>query len=428
MSVLKKHKEFSPMYFKMFHRPSTDQSDYEIDKSLQNIKNFLDSEEKEVEILNNAFSEFKTHFLRSNKSRMKKQNTRRILNRPLKDPISHTEINYYKNPILARLDNTKYSNKEKDISSNNNSNNNKTSINLRTASNNKNSKTLYGNTFNSFNHNIILKKFSKMNNKKIIDFLNENNNNSTLTKTIIKVTPQKLNTNSNNLNSKAILKLGDAKRKETDLRLFNLANRTWGLFNSSKRNQKIINFMEYYNISKNSKEKESQSKTINTNNISKSYKTMNNLYKKNPNKLVCDIFHIKDINSKFKDKVERSSIKLELKNKKFNKKYKRSELKFFGNEDVKILKNLRRKGRKKKYDAFAESLKEMVKPKIPFDHNYRRKKTVSEELEERKIREKNFYDTTDNMLLNSNLVVHDINVIDRRLRREKENYDKYNII
>ena len=44
------------------------------------------------------------------------------------------------------------------------------------------------------------------------------------------------------------------------------------------------------------------------------------------------------------------------------------------------------------------------------------------------MREKNFYDTTDNIILNNKLVIYDINVIDRRLRREKENYDKYNII
>jgi len=425
MSVLKKQKELSPLYFKMFHRPSTEQSDYEIDKSLQKIQDFLDSEEKEVEILNNAFSEFKTHFLRNNKMRIKRQNTRRfqLINSPYKNPISkisHTEINYYKNPILARLGNTKYSNKDK------NGNNNKTSINIGPSVNNKKTKTLYGNTFNSFNNNITLKKLSKMNNRNIKDFLNENNNNTTLTKTIIKDTPQKMTIDSSNFNSKTLLKLRDSRRKEVDLRLLNLANRTGGLFNNWKKNKKILNFMEYYNISMNSKERENESKTIN--NISKSYKSINNLYQNNPNKLVCDIFHIKNINSKFKDKIERSTIKLEIKNKKFNKKYKRSQIKYFGNEDAKILKNFRRIGKKKKFDSFAESLKKMVKPKIPFDNNYRRKKTVSEELEERKLREKNFYDTTDNMILNNKLVVYDINVIDRRLRREKENYDKYNII
>lgn len=429
MSVLKKQKELSPLYFKMFHRPSTEQSDYEIDKSLQKIQDFLDSEEKEVEILNNAFSEFKTHFLRNNKMRIKRQNTRRfqMINCPYKNPISkisHTEINYYKNPILARLGNTKYSNKDKD--GNSNSNNNKTSINIGPSVNNKKTKTLYGNTFNSFNNNITLKKLSKMNNRNIKDFLNENNNNSTLTKTLIKDIPQKMTIDSSNFNSKTLLKLSDSRRKEVDLRLLNLANRAGGLFNNSKKNKKILNFMEYYNISMNSKERENESKTIN--NISKSYKSINNLYQNNPNKLVCDIFHIKSINSKFKDKIERSTIKLEIKNKKFNKKYKRSQIKYFGNEDAKILKNLRRIGKKKKFDSFAESLKKMVKPKIPFGNNYRRKKTVSEELEERKLREKNFYDTTDNMILNNKLVVYDINVIDRRLRREKENYDKYNII
>jgi hypothetical protein len=431
MNVLKKQKELGPLYFKMFHRPITEQYDYEIDKSLQKIQNYLDSEEKEVEILNNAFSEFKTHFLRNNRSKLKKQNTRRfqLINSHFKNhisKISHTETNYFKNPILAQLNNAKYYNKDKD----DNSNNNKNSINIRTSINNKKNKTLYGNTFNSFKNNITLKKLSKMNNKNIRDFLNENNNNNnyTLTKTIIKDNPHKFNTNSSNFNSKTLLKLSDSRGKEADLRLVNLANRTGGLLKSSKRNNRLLNFMEYYNISKNSKERENQSKTININNNSKSYKSINNLYQSNPNKLVCDLFHIKNINSKFKDKIERSTIKLEIKNKKFNKKYKRSEIKFFGNEDTKVIKNLRRMGKKKKFDSFAELLKKMVKPKIPYGSNYRRKKTVSEELEERKMREKKFYDTTDNMILNNQLVVYDINVIDRRLRREKENYNKYNII
>ena len=434
MNSLKKEKELSPLYFKFFNNPSIEQSDYVIDKSLQKIQNYLDSEEKEVEILNNAFSEFKTHFLRNNKSRIKKQNSRRfqLINSPFKNPISkisHTEINYYKNPILARLGNTKFSNKDK----NDKSNNNKTSMNIRTSINNKKTKTLYGNTFNSFNHNITLKKLEKMNNRNIKDILSENNinnNNSSLTKTIVKDTPQRLNNDSSNFNSKTLLKLSESRKKEPDLRLLNFSSRTGGLFNSSKRNKKILNFMEYYNISMNSKERENESQTINTvyNNNSRSYKSINSIYQSNPNKLVSDLFHIKDINSKFKDKVERSTIKLELKNKKFNKKYKRSEIKYFGNEDVKVIKNLRRMGRKKKFDSFAESLKKMAKPKIPFGTNYRRKKTVSEELEERKMREKNFYDTTDNMILNNKLVVYDINVIDRRLIRKKENYDKYNII
>jgi hypothetical protein len=427
MNVLKKQKELNPLYFKMFHKASTDLSDYKNDKSLQKIQYFLDSEEKEVEILNNAFSEFKTHFLRKNKSRIKRPNTRRLqlINSPFKNPISkisHTEVNYYKNPILA----TKYSNKDKD----GNSNINKTLNNIGTFVNNKKTKTLYGNTFNSFNHNITLKKFSKMNNKNIRDFLNENNNNnnSSLTKTLTKDTPQKLNTDSSNFNSKTLLKLSDSRKKETNLGLLNLANRTGGLLYSSKRNKKILNFMDYYNISMNSKERENESKTINTNNNSKSYKSINNLYKSNPNKLVCDMFHIKNINSKFKDKVEKFNIKFEIKNKKFKKKYNRSQKKYFGNDDAKILKNLRGMGTKKKFDLFAESLKKMVKTKMPFGSNYRRKKTVSEELEERKMREKNFYDTTDNMILNNKLVLYDINVIDRRLRREKENYNKYNII
>ena len=422
MNVLKKQKELGPLYFKMFHRPITEQYDYEIDKSLQKIQNYLDSEEKEVEILNNAFSEFKTHFLRNNKSRIKRNNTRRyqLINSPFKNPISkisHTEINYYKNPKLARMDNTKYSNKEKD-----------------SKSSNKKTKTLYGNTFNSFNHNIALKKLPKMNNINIRDILNDNNNknnnnnSSSLTKTLIKDTSKKMVTNSSNFNSKTLLKLNESKRKEVDLKLLNLENRTGGLLNRSKRNKKILNFMEYYNINNNLKERENESKTININNNSKSYKSISNLFQNNPNKLVSELFHIKTINSNFKDKVERSTIKLEIKNKKFNKKYKRSEIKFFGNEDVKVIKNLRRMGKKKKYDSFAESLKKMVKPKIPFGTNYRRKKTVSEELEERKMREKNFYDTTDNIILNNKLVVYDINVIDKRLRREKENYDKYNII
>ena len=53
-------------------------------------------------------------------------------------------------------------------------------------------------------------------------------------------------------------------------------------------------------------------------------------------------------------------------------------------------------------------------------NNYKREKSVAEEIKIRKKKEKNFYELVDNMLLNNNLYVYDINKIDKRLRLRKE--------
>ena len=178
--------------------------------------------------------------------------------------------------------------------------------------------------------------------------------------------------------------------------------------------------MEFYNINKNKKEPENESNIGNMNSIS--YKTMNNIYQINPdkNKLFFDIEEIKDINSNLNTKIEKSEIKQNLKSKKFNKKYKRNETKLFGNEDIKVIKNIKKKNKKKSFDYFRQSQKGMKYAQKVIGNNYKREKTVSEEINLRKQKEKNFYDLIDNIILNNNLFVYDINKIDKRLRLKLE--------
>ena len=47
-------------------------------------------------------------------------------------------------------------------------------------------------------------------------------------------------------------------------------------------------------------------------------------------------------------------------------------------------------------------------------------KTLSEEIKLRKQKEKKFYDTIDNIILNNDLFVYDINKIDKRLKMKRD--------
>ena len=178
--------------------------------------------------------------------------------------------------------------------------------------------------------------------------------------------------------------------------------------------------MEFYNINttKSRKELEKESKVINMNSIS--YKTMNSIYKKNnnKNKLFYDIKQIKDINNNIVNCIEKSEIKLIKKNKTFQKRYKKNEVKFFGNEDLKLMKNNKKKGKSNKKDIFRNSVKEIYIPRKIFGKI--KIKTLSEEIKLRKQKEKKFYDTIDNIILNNDLFVYDINKIDKRLKMKRD--------
>ena len=169
-------------------------------------------------------------------------------------------------------------------------------------------------------------------------------------------------------------------------------------------------------MNSNQKESEQESNIINT----MSYKTTNNIYNKDRNKnmLYYDIKRIKDINCNCKDKIEKTETRLNLKSKKFNKKYKQNEIKFFGNEELKLLKNIRKKNKEKK---IIRSHKEIYIPRKIFGNSYNKERTVSEQIRLRKQKEKLFYDKVDNIMLNNDLFVYDINKIYKRLRLKNQN-------
>ena len=409
----KNRKMLTPINIDVFKRYVSDRTnDNEINNSYKKFKIFLDSEEKDVEILNNAFSEFGS-LNNLNQTRLKKSrhSTKKMaLNYPLfklisKDVNSKSHIKINPNLFV----------KKTKINKNNKNNKNKTIIktsniintnNSNDKDNNRNKK--YYNTFTS-NH-----KFPnlKLNKKELINYKNQVNTTSN------KFLNNKEYSNPK-INNIDIKKSNESLDKNIITRN-NYLNKTSGLFNNINKSKKILNFMEFYNINKNKKEPENESNIGNMNSIS--YKTMNNIYQINPdkNKLFFDIEEIKDINSNLNTKIEKSEIKQNLKSKKFNKKYKRNETKFFGNEDIKVIKNIKKKNKKKSFDYFRQSQKGMKYAQKVIGNNYKREKTVSEEINLRKQKEKNFYDLIDNIILNNNLFVYDINKIDKRLRLKQE--------
>ena len=152
-----------------------------------------------------------------------------------------------------------------------------------------------------------------------------------------------------------------------------------------------------------------------------SYKTMNNIYQtnQNKNKLFFDIKEIKDINTKFKTKIEKTGIKQKIKAKTFSQRYKKQEKKFLANKDIQMIQYIRQKKQKSSgFFKLSQKMKNLAHKVI--GNNYKREKSVAEEIKIRKKKEKNFYELVDNMLLNNNLFVYDINKIDKRLRLKKE--------
>lgn len=357
------------------------------------FKKFLDSEEREVEILDNAFSTSNNSLFGNNKMKFysKKYNSRNIIS-----------LN-----TLSKCNNTDISNKEtqKNFFLKNNKNFNSNS-NVKNSNKNKKINSLYSKTFD----NIIY---------------NKNKINSLSTR-VIKSKPKINNSTENNfiinnINTKSIKKLKEKNKINTNY--FENSNEGLSFRQSKSRPKKILNFMEYYNINnkikKNDKNKDSD--MVNMHSISN--KTINNIYQ-NPNKLIEDIFKIKDINSKFKCNIEKSSIRLAIKKNKFNKKYKRNEFKFFGNVEEKALKNNKRRHKGTKNIFTRYSFKEIINPKILLNEKKKKnEKTLSEEIKERKLREKEFQDITDNIFLNNNLIIYDFNKIDKRLRNKKKSYD-----
>jgi hypothetical protein len=201
----------------------------------------------------------------------------------------------------------------------------------------------------------------------------------------------------------------------------NFLNKTSGLFNSFNKSKRILNFLEFYNInrSKNEQNNNDKSNMINMNSLS--YKTMNNIYQtnQNKNKLFFDIKEIKDINTKFKTKIEKTEIKQKIKAKTFHKRYKKQEKKFLSNKDIQIIQYIRQKKQKSSgFFKLSQKMKNLAHKVI--GNNYKREKSVTEEIKIRKKKEKNFYELVDNMLLNNNLYVYDINKIDKRLRLKQE--------
>jgi len=405
----KNRKMLTPINIDVFKRYISDRTnDNEINNSFKKFKIFLDSEEKNVEILNNAFSEFGS-LNNLNQTRLKKprhSSKKMTLNYPLfklinKDVNSKSHIKINPNIFVKKTKINKNNKNKTTIKASNiiNTNNSTDKDNNR----NKN----YYNTFTS-NH-----KFPnlKLNKKELI--INKNQVNTTSNKFL---NSKEYSSPKMNINNK---KINESLDKNIITRN-NYLNKTSGLFNNINKSKKILNFMEFYNINKNKKEPENESNLGNMNSIS--YKTMNNIYQINPNKnkLFFDIEEIKGINSNLNTKIEKSEIKQSLKSKKFNKKYKRNETKFFGNEDIKVIKNIKKRNKKKSFDYLKQSQRGMKYAQKVIGNNYKREKTVSEEINLRKQKEKNFYDLIDNIILNNNLFVYDINKIDKRLRLKQE--------
>ena len=401
----KNRKILTPINFYIFKRYISDRSnDSEINRSIKKFKMLLDSEEKSYEILNNAFSQYGTNYISVTQSKRKKsrKTTKRMsINYPIFKPNS-TDINdknITKNIFLKK-------NKTKNI------------INIKAETKNNKNNTNTNKRYNNFLIKTITNKFSRLKekeNENEKDILNFNNKKKNLSKDILY--PDNLKIKINNNIKKRNNQLNETEKKF--LKTKNILNKTDQCFNNNiQSSKKILNFMEFYNINSNKKESEKGSYPINMNSIS--YKTMNNIYDiNNPYKLLYDIKQIRDINSEIINKIEKSEMKINLKGKEFNKKCKKSEIKYFGNEELKLLKKIEKKNKEKKKD-FRYSLKEIQQKKI-FANNYKKPITVSEEIKLRKKKEKNFYNFIDNIMLNNNLFLYDINKIDKRLNLKKEN-------
>ena len=388
MIALKNRNAFKPMNIYVFKKYISDISnDIDISRSFKKFNNFVLSEEKDYAILNNAFSEYGSKYM--NKSQLKRiksrSNTKRM------------SLNFSLYKIRNSITSDKLSNNYLNMKIKNKP------INLKTSLTENDKKNIEINIFNkTLNSKLPKKKEIK---KDLLIF--KNNINAISTKII---NPNKKNIKINN----CIIKRNDIREEDkfkTNLSL----NKTDGLFNTFKKSRKRINFIEFYNINSNKKEAEKESNMINT----ISYKTMNNIYQKNRNQnmLYYDIKRIKDINYSCKNKIEKIETKLSIKSKKFNKKYKHHEIKFFGNEELKLLKNNRGKNKEKK---IIRSHKEIYIPRKIFGKSNNKERTVSEEIQLRKQKEKQFYDKIDNIMLNNDLFVYDINKIDKRLRLKKE--------
>ena len=393
----KNKKTLIPISLDIFKKYASDKTyENDINRTLKNFNKFVVSEEKHYEILNNAFTQYNSNALNDNQSK--------IRNRGFSKRMSFN-FKYYK------LINQDINDKNIDINNvmrkikikNNNL------LNIKNSSKNNKIDNIYSYTFNNTISNI----FPKMKENKTKIIIPKNKINLLSSKKLdLNISKNFINGNDINTNN---IKLTDKNKIITNYAL----NKTDGLFNSFKNSKKILNFRDFYNLNTNS-EKELKKESNISNIFSKSYKTMNNINQNNmnQNKLYYDIKQIKDINSQFVDKMEKSEIKLNQKSKKFRLKYKKSKNKFFGNEDIKLIKSNRKKN-KKKIDYNKYSHKALLQKKI-IANNYKKKKNVSEEIKLRKAKEKNFYELIDNIIMNNNLFVYDINKIDKRLRLKKE--------
>ena len=386
-----------PVNMEIFKRYISDKTkDNEISKKFAKFNNFLDLQEKNVEILNNAFSQYGPNHFIENNPRIKatrRQTKRPSVNFTVFKPIN-TDINDSNKGIKIKiLKNSKLKKKKE--------------INIRL--NNDLNQPFYNNLFNSTDN---FNNFPKMTESKK-DLVFAKNKINTISSKLLNADIKNKNIINNIINQRN----NNYIIEKLNLKTSYILNKTDGLFNRSK---KILNFMEFYNINttKSRKELEKESKVINMNSIS--YKTMNSIYKKNnnKNKLFYDIKQIKDINNNIVNCIEKSEIKLIKKNKTFQKRYKKNEVKFFGNEDLKLMKNNKKKGKSNKKDIFRNSVKEIYIPRKIFGKI--KIKTLSEEIKLRKQKEKKFYDTIDNIILNNDLFVYDINKIDKRLKMKRD--------
>lgn len=412
ISSSKNRKLLTPMNLDVFKRFTSDKTtDNEINNSYKKYKLFLDSEEKNIELLNNAFSEFaKVNINQVNPTKLKKyrHSTRKIsLNYPIFKLVSkdknNKSINKIDNNILAK----KLKNKKTKY------NNNKLILKNKSNDINFDDNNMINNKFyNTFNNNLNHKIPNIYETKKSL--INYNNQIDAFSSTTLNKGYNKYNsTDISNSNE-----LVDNKKYHTRN---NFLNKTSGLFNSFNKSKRILNFLEFYNINRSKCEQNNNDKSNTINMNSLSYKTMNNIYQtnQNKNKLFFDIKEIKDINTKFKTKIEKTEIKQKIKAKTFHKRYKKQEKKFLSNKDIQIIQYIRQKKQKSSgFFKLSQKMKNLAHKVI--GNNYKREKSVTEEIKIRKKKEKNFYELVDNMLLNNNLFVYDINKIDKRLRLKQE--------
>ena len=389
----KNRKMLIPINMNIFKRHTSEISNENcLNKS---FKKFVNSEEKNYEILNNAFSPYTTNYRKDSQPKRNRSrgNTKMMTLRfPLYKAINQDKNDKSKNSINNFL---------KGINN---------PIDIKGISKYK-IKDIYSNTFNNLTNN----KLPKLKENKKDLLINKKKINS-LSSNIINI-----NINFNNINTEKniIKKRNSIFNEKNRLKANKALNKTDDLFNSFKKSKKILNFIQFYNKNTCKKEPE-KSNTISIKTLS--FNTTNNILQNNmnQNKLYYDIKEIKDINSIFKNKIEKTEIKLNLKSKKFKKRYKKNEIKYFENEDLKVMKNNKLKNKLKILDFKKYSQKEINKPKKLFCNNYKKKITVSEEIKLRKKKEKYFYDLIDNIMLNNSLYVYDINKIDKRLKLKKE--------